>query len=70
MLFDKGTTRREHTSSIWTLVDERRAGSRMSQVEKRLHVLKSGLDELLLMLVLVADEVREREQLMQVITAL
>jgi F420-dependent oxidoreductase-like protein len=46
------------------------AGDR-AQVEKRLReLLKSGLDELLLMLVPVADEVREREQLMQVIAAL
>jgi F420-dependent oxidoreductase-like protein len=42
-----------------------------AQVEKRLRdLLTSGLDELLLMLVPVADEVREREQLMQVIAAL
>ena len=46
------------------------AGDR-AQVEKRLReLLKSGLDELLLMLVPVADEVCEREQLMQVIAAL
>jgi alkanesulfonate monooxygenase SsuD/methylene tetrahydromethanopterin reductase-like flavin-dependent oxidoreductase (luciferase family) len=42
-----------------------------AQVEKRLReLLASGLDELLLMLVPVADEVREREQLMQVIASL
>ncbi|HVB25642.1 MAG TPA: LLM class flavin-dependent oxidoreductase [Ktedonobacteraceae bacterium] len=41
------------------------------QVEKRLReLLASGLDELLLMLVPVADETREREQLMQVIASL
>lgn len=42
-----------------------------SQVEKRLRdLLASGLDELLLMPVPVADETREREQLMQVMAAL
>jgi len=42
-----------------------------AQVEKRLReLLTSGLDELLLMLVPVADEAREREQLMQVIGSL
>jgi F420-dependent oxidoreductase-like protein len=42
-----------------------------AQVEKRLReLLASGLDELLLMLVPVTDEAREREQLMQVIAAL
>lgn len=41
------------------------------QVENRLReLLASGLDELLLMLVPVADEAREREQLMQVIASL
>lgn len=42
-----------------------------AQVEKRLReLIASGLDELLLMLVPVADEAREREQLMQVICSL
>ena len=42
-----------------------------TQVEKRLReLIASGLDELLLMLVPVADEAREREQLMQVIGSL
>lgn len=42
-----------------------------AQVEKRLReLLASGLDELLLMLVPVADETREREQLVQVIASL
>ena len=42
-----------------------------TQVEKRLReLLASGLDELLLMLVPVADEAREREQLIQVISSL
>jgi F420-dependent oxidoreductase-like protein len=42
-----------------------------AQVEKRLReLLASGLDELLLMLVPVTDEAREREQLMQVIASL
>ncbi|HLX39070.1 MAG TPA: LLM class flavin-dependent oxidoreductase [Ktedonobacteraceae bacterium] len=41
------------------------------QMENRLReLLASGLDELLLMLVPVADEAREREQLMQVIASL
>jgi F420-dependent oxidoreductase-like protein len=42
-----------------------------SQVENRLReLIASGLDELLLMLVPVTDEAREREQLMQVIASL
>ncbi|HLH60568.1 MAG TPA: LLM class flavin-dependent oxidoreductase [Ktedonobacteraceae bacterium] len=42
-----------------------------ARVEKRLReLLASGLDELLLMLVPVKDETREREQLMQVIASL
>src|SRR5437899_7199546 len=42
-----------------------------AQVEKRLReLIASGLDELLLMLVPVTDETREREQLIQVIGAL
>lgn len=42
-----------------------------TQVEKRLReLIASGLDELLLMLVPVADEASEREQLMQVIGSL
>jgi F420-dependent oxidoreductase-like protein len=42
-----------------------------AQVEKRLReLLASGLDELLLMLVPVTDEAREREQLVQVIASL
>jgi F420-dependent oxidoreductase-like protein len=41
------------------------------QVEKRVReLIASGLDELLLMLVPVADEAREREQLMQIIASL
>jgi hypothetical protein len=42
-----------------------------AQVEKRLReLLASGLDELLLMVVPVADEARERAQLLQVIGSL
>jgi len=42
-----------------------------AQVEKRLReLIASGLDELLLMLVPVADEAREREQLLQIIASL
>ncbi len=42
-----------------------------AQVEKRVReLLASGLDELMLMLVPVADEAREREQLTQVIGSL
>lgn len=42
-----------------------------AQVEKRVReLLASGLDELMLMLVPVADEAREREQLLQVIGSL
>jgi alkanesulfonate monooxygenase SsuD/methylene tetrahydromethanopterin reductase-like flavin-dependent oxidoreductase (luciferase family) len=42
-----------------------------TQVEKRLReLIASGLDELLLMLVPIADEAREREQLLQVIGSL
>jgi alkanesulfonate monooxygenase SsuD/methylene tetrahydromethanopterin reductase-like flavin-dependent oxidoreductase (luciferase family) len=42
-----------------------------AQVEKRLReLIASGLDELLLMLVPVVDEARERERLMQVIASL
>jgi F420-dependent oxidoreductase-like protein len=42
-----------------------------AQVEKRLReLIASGLDELLLMLVPVADEAREREQLIRVISSL
>ena len=42
-----------------------------AQVENRLReLIASGLDELLLMLIPVADEAREREQLMQVIASL
>jgi F420-dependent oxidoreductase-like protein len=42
-----------------------------AQVEQRLReLIASGLDELLLMLVTVADEVREREQLLQIIASL
>jgi len=40
-------------------------------VEKRLReLIAGGLDELLLMLVPVADEAREREQLLQIIASL
>ncbi len=46
------------------------AGSH-TQVEQRLReLIASGLDELLLMLVPVADEAREREQLLQIISSL
>ena len=42
-----------------------------TQVEQRLReLIASGLDELLLMLVPVADEAREREQLLQIIASL
>ena len=42
-----------------------------TQVEQRLReLIASGLDELLLMLVPVADEAREREQLLQIISTL
>jgi len=41
-----------------------------AHVEKRLReLLASGLDELLLMLIPVADEARERQQLLEVIAS-
>ena len=42
-----------------------------AQVEKRLpELIASGLDELLLMMVPIADEAREREQLLHMIASL
>src|SRR6266705_1949385 len=58
-------------TGIATLVKALVVAGNEAQVEKRLReLIASGLDELLLMLVPVADEVREREQLMQVICSL
>jgi F420-dependent oxidoreductase-like protein len=58
-------------SSIASLVKALVVAGDQSQVEKRLReLIASGLDELLLMLVPVADEAREREQLLQVIGSL
>ena len=58
-------------SSIAALVKALVLAGNEAQVEKRLReLIASGLDELLLMLVPVADEAREREQLLQVIGSL
>jgi F420-dependent oxidoreductase-like protein len=58
-------------SGIAALVKELVVAGDQVQVEKRLReLIASGLDELLLMLVPVADEAREREQLLQVIGSL
>ncbi len=61
----------EDGTSVATLVKALVVAGDQAQVEKRLReLIASGLDELLLMLVPVADEAREREQLMQVIASL
>lgn len=58
-------------TGIEALIKELVVAGDASQVEKRLRdLLASGIDELLLMLVPVADETSEREQLMQVIASL
>jgi alkanesulfonate monooxygenase SsuD/methylene tetrahydromethanopterin reductase-like flavin-dependent oxidoreductase (luciferase family) len=58
-------------SSIAALVKALVLAGTETQVEKRVReLIASGLDELLLMLVPVADEAREREQLLQVIGSL
>lgn len=54
-------------SSVAALVKALVVAGNEAQVEKHLReLIASGLDELLLMLVPVADETYEREQLMQV----
>jgi len=61
----------EDGSGIAELVKALVVAGNEAQVEKRLReLIASGLDELLLMLMPVADEAREREQLMQVIGSL
>jgi F420-dependent oxidoreductase-like protein len=61
----------EDGTSIATLIKALVVAGDQAQVEKRVReLIASGLDELLLMLVPVADEAREREQLMQVIASL
>src|SRR5438067_10020066 len=61
----------EDGSGIAELVKALVVAGNEAQVEKRLReLIASGLDELLLMLVPVADEAREREQLIQVIGSL
>jgi alkanesulfonate monooxygenase SsuD/methylene tetrahydromethanopterin reductase-like flavin-dependent oxidoreductase (luciferase family) len=58
-------------SSFAALVKALVVAGDQAQVEKRLReLIASGLDELLLMLVPVADEAREREQLLQIIGSL
>src|SRR6266702_7234220 len=58
-------------SSIAALVKALVVAGDQAQVEKRLReLIASGLDELRLMLVPIADEVREREQLLQIIGSL
>jgi alkanesulfonate monooxygenase SsuD/methylene tetrahydromethanopterin reductase-like flavin-dependent oxidoreductase (luciferase family) len=58
-------------TGLAALVKALMVAGEQAQVEKRLRkLLASGLDELLLMLVPVADEAREREQLIQVIGSL
>jgi len=58
-------------TGVDTLVKALVVAGNQAQVEKRLReLLASGLDELLLMLIPVADEAREREQLVQVIASL
>ncbi len=61
----------EDGSGIAELVKALVVAGTPAQVEKQLRELvASGLDELLLMLVPVSDEAREREQLMQMISSL
>jgi len=61
----------EDGSGLDALVKELVVAGDQAQVERRVReLLASGLDELLLMLIPVTDETREREQLMQVITSL
>ena len=58
-------------SGIDALVKSLVVAGNQTQVENRLReLIASGLDELLLMLVPVADEAREREQLLQIIASL
>jgi F420-dependent oxidoreductase-like protein len=61
----------EDGSGVDTLVKELVVAGNEAQVGQRLQeLLASGLDELLLMQIPVADETREREQLLQVIASL
>jgi F420-dependent oxidoreductase-like protein len=61
----------EDGSGVDALVKELVVAGDQAQVERRVRELfASGLDELLLMLIPVADEEREREQLVQVIASL
>ncbi len=61
----------EDGTGVAALVQALVVAGTQTQVENRLReLIASGLDELLLMLVPVADEAREREQLMQVIASL
>ncbi len=61
----------EDGSGVDALVKELVVAGDQDQVKTRLReLLASGLDELLLMLIPVADEAREREQLIQVIASL
>lgn len=58
-------------SGVDTLIKALVVAGTEAQVEKRLReLIASGLDELLLMMVPVADEAREREQLLRVIGSL
>ena len=58
-------------SGTGALVKSLVVAGNQAQVEKRLReLIASGLDELLLMLVPVVDEAREREQLLQIIASL
>ena len=61
----------EDGTGVDALVKELVVAGDQAQVERRVReLLASGLDELLLMLIPVADEAREREQLVQVIASL
>ena len=61
----------EDGSGVDALVKELVVAGDQAQVERRVReLLASGLDELLLMLIPVADEARERELLVQVIASL
>ena len=61
----------EDGSGVDALVKELVVAGDQAQVEKRVReLLASGLDELLLMLIPVADEARERAQLVRVIASL
>ena len=61
----------EDGNGVEALVKELVVTGDQAQVEKRVReLLASGLDELLLMLIPVADEARERQQLVRVIASL